>query len=75
MAANTPETIYTATKRVSCDGGEGALGHPRVWLEMGESPRVECPYCSQLYILKNDKAHTTQSRGEKSAFSTPSPDA
>lgn len=45
------EKIYTNTKRVACDGGGGALGHPRVWLEMGGKPFVECPYCGRHYIL------------------------
>ena len=55
MPTQPPETIYVAGKRVSCDGGGGALGHPRVWLEMGEETAIECPYCSRLYILKGSK--------------------
>jgi len=31
---------------VSCDGGEGSLGHPRVWLQIASDQGwVECPYC------------------------------
>ena len=51
-----PEIIYVAGKRIACDGGEGALGHPRVYLEMGEEDRVECPYCDRLYIYRPDRA-------------------
>jgi hypothetical protein len=29
----------------------GALGHPRVWLEMGEADFVECPYCDRRFVL------------------------
>ncbi|MEC8727473.1 MAG: zinc-finger domain-containing protein [Candidatus Puniceispirillales bacterium] len=37
--------------RVPCDGGGGALGHPRVWLTLDEDTRqVRCPYCSRLYV-------------------------
>jgi uncharacterized Zn-finger protein len=47
-----PETIETRTTRVMCDGGGGALGHPRVYLEMGEASFVECPYCDRRFVLK-----------------------
>src|SRR5690348_8434104 len=45
------ETITVDTDRVACDGGGGALGHPKVYLNLGEERRVECPYCSRLYVL------------------------
>lgn len=47
-----PETITVDSKRVICDGGEGALGHPRVYLEMGDKTEVDCPYCDRHYVLK-----------------------
>ena len=31
-----PETETVTTHRVACDGGEGALGHPRVWLSIDD---------------------------------------
>ncbi|MFN4312479.1 MAG: zinc-finger domain-containing protein [Ferrovibrio sp.] len=37
---------------VACDGGGGALGHPRVYLNMGEKHQIDCPYCGRLYLLK-----------------------
>ena len=54
-APEPPETIYVATKRVSCDGGGGALGHPKVWYSL-ENGRVECMYCDRLFIYAPDKA-------------------
>lgn len=51
-----PEIVYIATKRIACDGNGGALGHPRVFLEMGEEDRVECPYCDRLFVYRADKA-------------------
>lgn len=48
------ETIYVTTKRVACDGGGGALGHPRVWLHLGEDDAVMCTYCSRNYVMAND---------------------
>jgi uncharacterized Zn-finger protein len=53
MTIEAPETKIVENARVACDGGEGALGHPRVWLQIPEDTgRVECPYCDCLYILK-----------------------
>ena len=49
---NAPETIVVDSPRVVCDGGDGALGHPRVSLEMGEGTEVDCPYCDRHYVLK-----------------------
>ena len=44
------ETITVVTKFVACNGGGGALGHPAVYLNLGPDQRVECPYCSRLFI-------------------------
>ncbi|MFZ5719736.1 MAG: zinc-finger domain-containing protein [Pseudomonadota bacterium] len=46
-----PETIVVRSGRIACDGVGGALGHPRVWLEMGEATFVECPYCDRRFVL------------------------
>ena len=32
-------------------GGGGALGHPKVFLEMGQGTVVECPYCDRRFVL------------------------
>ena len=50
-ATPPPEVIVVRSKRVACDGVGGALGHPRVWLEMGEADFVECPYCDRRFVL------------------------
>ena len=53
-----PEEIVIRSKRVACDGVGGALGHPRVYLEMGEGDFVECPYCDRRFVLpKGDEGH------------------
>ena len=49
--ASPTEIIHVADTTVACDGGDGALGHPRVWLEMGEATFVECPYCDRRFVL------------------------
>ena len=44
--------------RVACDGGEGALGHPRVWLTIpADTGWVECGYCDKRYVIDRDHAH------------------
>ncbi|WP_421882906.1 zinc-finger domain-containing protein [Pacificispira sp.] len=48
-----PETVTVETSRVSCDGGGGALGHPKVYLQIGPSRRVDCPYCDKRFVLKD----------------------
>jgi uncharacterized Zn-finger protein len=44
------ETIQVTDRTVACDGGNGPLGHPRVFLYIDEQS-VICPYCSRLYVL------------------------
>lgn len=57
-SANTqpPPEVETVSKtRIACDGGEGALGHPRVWLSIDEKTGwVECGYCDKRYVLSKD---------------------
>ena len=48
---SVPEVVVVRTRRVACDGVGGALGHPRVWLEMGEADFVECGYCDRRFVL------------------------
>ncbi len=48
--ATATEIIHVHERSVPCDGGNGALGHPRVWLRIAER-EVMCPYCSRLYVL------------------------
>jgi uncharacterized Zn-finger protein len=52
MPVEAPEIVETTSTRVACDGDGGALGHPRVYLEMGDENFVECPYCDKRFILK-----------------------
>lgn len=54
MATQAPEIRIVDTYRVACDGGEGALGHPRVWLSIPrEVGYVECPYCDAKLVHKD----------------------
>lgn len=49
-----PETIEVEKTEISCDGGGGALGHPKVWLNLGKNGTVDCPYCDRRFVLKAD---------------------
>ena len=55
---DTTEIIHVDTRTVACDGGDGTLGHPRVYLYI-EDRQVMCPYCSRLYVL-NEGAGSAQ---------------
>jgi uncharacterized Zn-finger protein len=46
-----PEVVEVRQARVACDGGEGALGHPRVWLQIDQRGFVDCPYCDRRFRL------------------------
>jgi uncharacterized Zn-finger protein len=53
MAAMEPvETIEVETPKVACEGESGALGHPRVFLNMGDKREIDCPYCGRRFVLK-----------------------
>ena len=47
-----PETKEVETPEVACDGNGGALGHPRVFLNMGGKRQIDCPYCGRRFVLK-----------------------
>ena len=48
------ETIEITTAEIACDGGGGALGHPKVYLhtDNDHGNSVTCPYCSRIYVLR-----------------------
>lgn len=48
------EILHVTSKKVSCDGGNGDMGHPKVYLNMGDQGYVVCPYCSKLFTTKKD---------------------
>ncbi|MGH1404687.1 MAG: zinc-finger domain-containing protein [Alphaproteobacteria bacterium] len=50
--SNEPETIKIDVHAdgVSCDGGDGAMGHPKVWYSFDGQETVECGYCDRLFV-------------------------
>lgn len=47
------EIVYTAEERVGCDGGD-KMGHPLVYLVVPHHGDVQCPYCSRLFVWKDE---------------------
>jgi|TARA_B100000768_G_scaffold135366_1_gene126182 uncharacterized Zn-finger protein len=53
MITQTSEIKIVEAFRVACDGSEGALGHPRVWLQIpNDLGWVVCPYCDAKMVYK-----------------------
>jgi uncharacterized Zn-finger protein len=52
MKTQMPEISETEQTRVVCDGGP--LGHPKVYLEIGETGYADCPYCGRRFFLKTE---------------------
>ena len=46
------ETIQVEKTVFACDGGDGPLGHPRVYLNLEGKKELDCPYCGRHYVLK-----------------------
>ena len=57
MPSEAPETIVVNQPRVACDGGGGALGHPKVYLQIGDENFVDCPYCDRRFVLDPKARH------------------
>lgn len=48
--APQPEIRKVGTRRVSCNGGGGALGHPVVWYSLDDG-EAECGYCDRRFVF------------------------
>lgn len=49
MKDEEPITVKTST--VGCEGSGGALGHPKVYLNVKPGGETVCPYCSRRFVL------------------------
>jgi uncharacterized Zn-finger protein len=50
------ELIRVGSRRFACDGGGGALGHPRVWYDLSGEEPLTCAYCSRSFVY-DPEAH------------------
>jgi uncharacterized Zn-finger protein len=64
-STDAPETVIVTQNRVSCEGVGGTLGHPKVYMQIGEQGWGECPYCDRRFVLES-VAH-----GERAAQKSP----
>lgn len=47
------ETIEVHSLEVTCAGGGGVLGHPKVYLHIDQDKgEISCPYCSRHFVLR-----------------------
>lgn len=54
----TPEIQTVTNWTVACAGGEGADGHPRVWLVIPkDTGEVVCGYCGKHFVIDRTHAH------------------
>jgi uncharacterized Zn-finger protein len=52
MSPEPVETVEVSTASVACDGGPGAAGHPKVYLNLAKDGQIDCPYCGKRFVLK-----------------------
>ena len=53
------EIVEVETATVTCQGEGGALGHPRIYLNMGDEREIDCPYCGRRFRLKKGAKATS----------------
>jgi len=53
--APEPDVVYVDKRRVACDGGGGALGHPMVWYSLDDG-EAECGYCDRKFVYDPEKS-------------------
>ena len=54
---DTIEVFYIDGDSAVCDGGGGALGHPKVYMALDRrTGRVTCSYCGRLFVRDADRA-------------------
>jgi uncharacterized Zn-finger protein len=51
MATPDPEIFLVPAEahQISCNGGGGALGHPKVYYTFDGQPEVVCGYCDRVF--------------------------
>ncbi len=54
-SAATVTQVDANVKEVACDGGGGALGHPLVYLPIGNKPFIVCYYCGRRFEKKQTR--------------------
>ena len=58
------DITYVDSAQVFCDGGRGELGHPGVYLNIGEKPHIVCPYCSRKFAMIDNSSNNQRGESE-----------
>jgi uncharacterized Zn-finger protein len=53
---DTIEVCYVDGESAVCDGGCGALGHPKVYMAIDHTGSVTCSYCGRLFVRHPERA-------------------
>lgn len=48
-------TVDDSVDEVVCNGGDSALGHPKVWYSFDGQDHVECGYCDRIFVKNREK--------------------
>jgi uncharacterized Zn-finger protein len=47
------EIQYVDDHHIACDGGGGALGHPKIYLHIkDDTGKIDCPYCGRNFVYR-----------------------
>ena len=50
METNTQKNQEGKMVKVTCSGGEGGDGHPKIYLTIGVNEQtISCPYCGKVF--------------------------
>ncbi len=62
MQSQTAKVVHE--RHVSCDGGGGALGHPKIYMDIKVGVNeATCPYCGQHFeYVENDTKTTVNNK-------------
>lgn len=56
MSKDVYEIKMVSDYRAFCNGGDGGLGHPLIWLQIPRDKGiVECPYCNAHIVHENHR--------------------
>jgi uncharacterized Zn-finger protein len=50
---DSTNTIFVSQRSISCDGGPQDH-HPKIYLEIDNTNKAECPYCGNIFIYKEE---------------------
>ena len=72
---DTIEVFYVDGDSAACDGGGGALGHPRVYLAINQAGRATCPYCGRVFVRDPQRAGQSETMSQAVAADLTPPES